>query len=829
MGNRDLFNKFTSGELDPKFLAEVDYEGYRKAARLLRNVLATPQGGVQRRFGTYYQATMMDGVAYITNIDNVRLIGYEYSNTEIYQIIIREDSANIVAFDIYLAWVYQTTVPAPADTYTVDMIQTIRWVKDYERLILVHPLVPPYELRRLAANSWELNQIQFQFFPTFDFSSSDDPASLPTPNTPYTSSTVTFTPSAVSGTAITLTANTAVYTSNHVGGIYFGNAGLLRITAINSGGTVATGYTLEPFADTSAIMGPLSALFERAWNDGAAIAGAPPGIVRGWPAHGAFYQSRLLMGGSPALQGTVYASNTREYYNFDDSESLPSFTYSLEVGINGNDVLADIIATKSIVLLSNKGSATSNLLLSEPTTPTNNFINTQGTEGSRQMNAIIVDNQILYADTAGNTIWSMSYDIPDTGYSVINASILSAHLIRNPQTADVFDPDSIDGRYYMLINSDGTMAVYNTIKEENIKAWTLQVTTGSFIDVACVTNTCTFLVRRKVNTGAPTGTPDAIYTVDTTFNAFRDITVDLNAGGPDTLFSTDGEYVLLGNEIEFTSATFTLSTVSSENLNLTYEYLNANGLWTLFSVITDTTAGMTATGTITWTEASVHEWGSLPLANTTLVYNELKPYYWMRIRRQNSDTLTAPISTGITINTQNRIYMENASFDIYMDCQESTTSDGSGNITGILQLAGQNAFAFANQFPLQDYYLDSSGNTTIMAPNAAVDIGLDYEVIVSPMPIVALFQNGWSVYEPTQVKYMFIDYYNSLGITIQDQPIPQVSAGAFLTAEYPMPTSGYYKVPVYNSWDARVSFIISQSYPAPFTLRGVSYTIEVSP
>ena len=78
MGIRDLVNKFTSGELDPKFIAEVDYDGYRKAARKLRNVVCIPQGGAQKRFGLTYEHVIMDGANYVTDINKVRLIAYEH-------------------------------------------------------------------------------------------------------------------------------------------------------------------------------------------------------------------------------------------------------------------------------------------------------------------------------------------------------------------------------------------------------------------------------------------------------------------------------------------------------------------------------------------------------------------------------------------------------------------------------------------------------------------------------------------------------------------------------------------------------------------------------
>jgi hypothetical protein len=847
MGTRDLINKFTSGELDPKFLAEVDYDGYRKAGRKLRNVITIPQGGVTRRFGSLWQDVILDSGQtgnYVTNINQVRLIEYEYINGDLLDIIIRPDATNVVAFDIYNDGLFQVSIPAIGSTYTPADIRTIRWVKDYGRLILLHPNHEPEILQfspTLTASSIRL--ADFQNFPSFDYTYSDDPSTLPTPNTPYWSPGVTFTPNATNAT--TITASIAVFTSNHVNGIYVStdlqNPGIFRINSINGGGTVATGITIELFTATSAIPGTLSVLEERAWNDGAIIGGAPAGPNRGWPGHGCFYQSRLALGGSPALPGTAFASNVRAYFDFDDTESIDSYGWSVEIGVTGNDVIQDIIPSKSLIMLGNKGPASTSILLNEPTTPTNAFMNTQGTEGSRNMNGVIIDNQIIYADRAGNTIWSMAYEIPDTGYNISNASILSTQLIRGPVWADIFDPDDIDGRYYMLVNSDGSMAMYNTILDENIKAWTLAQTTGSYIDVSCTVNQCKTLVRRKISTSGlgVNGTANAIYTVDSTFSAFRNITLPVNAPTTTPVFINQGDYILIGSEIEFNQISVTVNTAASLSILPVFQFLTNTGEWETFTPTVETTVGFQITGTIQWMHAQVANWQSQTINFTDKFYDELQSLYWIRIQRTQLNLMVTPIIDGLLLDTQDVIYLEKMAHsvendvgfldDLVMDCQITAIADGAGVVPGLVQLAGQNAFFFANGFPIGIFYVDSTATVDVGVPNATIIAGLDYTVNVTPMPIIALLQNGISVYEPAHVKYVYVDFYESLGVTFQGQNLPQVVPGQFMSQEVPQPMSGYYKVPVYGGWDPREIFVISQSYPAPMTILAISYTIEVSP
>jgi hypothetical protein len=425
----------------------------------------------------------------------------------------------------------------------------------------------------------------------------------------------------------------------------------------------------------------------------------------------------------------------------------------------------------------------------------------------------------------------MIYDIPDSGYSVFNASIISAHLIRNPQWADVFDPETIDGRYYLLINADGTLAIYNSILEENIKAWTLAQTIGSFVDVACVANEAKVLVKRQINTGGVVaGNPQGVYTVDSTFNVFRNITAAVAAGTGSTVMVQDGDYVMIGNEIPFTRVVFSITTPASQDLNFTYEFLTNTGAWEAFTPDVDSTNGFTASGTMVWDYEDLSNWKSQILTEADTVNGDGVVYYWIRIKRNNANTVTSPVIQFIFINTQFRIYIERLSFDKVMDCNIETTSDAAGLVIGLDAVAGQNVFVFVNGFPIQTYYVQSDGTLDLglSMANANITIGLDSPPLIIPMPIVNVLQTGYSVYEPKKIKSFYIDYFETLGLTVQGQNLPQVVPGVFMTDEVPTPDTGYYEAPAYTGWDPRVEIVISQSYPANMTIRGISYEVEIT-
>ncbi|CAB4240919.1 hypothetical protein UFOVP23_38 [uncultured Caudovirales phage] len=837
MSSKDLINKFTAGELEPRVIAQVDYDGYRKGARRLRNVITIPQGGVTKRFGTNFIKQIVDNAgAPITDPEQLRLIGYEHVSGTIYYVVIRPQlvGGTTICFDIYAEDTFIMTVNAAPATYTVSMIRDIRWVKSFDIIILLHKQVPPYALRRTSSSTWNINLIPFQFYPTYDFTDQDDPATLPTPNVPYTSSTVTFTPDAMAATMIT--ANMAVYTSNHVGGLFIGNMGVARITAVNAAGTVATVKTLVDFEDTSAIPGDLSTLQETAWNNGGVIGGAPAGPVRGWPGYGAIFQSRLFLGGSPQLPNFVFGSGIKVFYDFDNSMSSPDFGIGLQLNVTGTDILTGIVANKTLVLIGTKGTASTSALMEDPLTPLTAFATVQGSEPSRNMDPVILDNQILYADRDGNTIWSMGLEIPDTGYSIDNISFLSSHLIREPRWGNVFDPAQIDGRYYMLVNGDGTMAIFNSIESQNIHAWTLAETTGSFIDAASINDECKLLVRRKQSTTGLyiTGHPEQVYNVDSTFTAFRNVTPTIVDASGTLVFATEGDYLLIGSEIPFNSISVTLG-FASINLLPTYQFLNDLGTWETFVPMSDSTNGWSHNGIIAWEHSQVASWTAQTVPLTDLHYDELDVLYWIRVQRTIATPIVTPLIDTLFIDTQDVVYMEDGTFDNYMDCQAFTISDSTGNVSA-LPWAGQNVFVFANDFPMGTYYVPSTGvfkvtygGANIGLGNAMITLGLEADPEVITMPIIAILQNGYSVYDPLHVDKVYIDYYQSLAMVFDGQNYPQVVPGMFMTQNIPQPMTGYYKIPPFGGWDPRYAFLLTQSYPAPYTILAVSYTFKVAP
>jgi hypothetical protein len=808
MGYRQVFNRFTRGELDPRLIAQVDLDFYQKGARRALNVVGMPQGGLTKCFGSKYIDIVKDriGGTEIYYFENYNLFEYEFEASELYVCVIRPDVNLNVFMDIYRDDQFRISLPLTA--FAFNQIKEIRWVFAANRVILLHPDVKPQMITRLFTDNFNIADFPFSFYPSFDYSLIDGNI------VPYKAAGFTFTPSAATG-AVTLTASGNIFTGEHVGGLYLGNAGVLRITAYTSP-TQVDGYTIEDFTDTSAIRGDESFLGAVAWSQ-----------QRGWPAHGDVFQGRLYFGGWRSVPNLVSASEVKAFYSFNDALPDANYGFTFEAGRNSNDVVNDIVATKTMVVPCFNGVSSTSILLEEPTTPTNIFATLQGTEGSANIDAQFVDNQVMYVSSNKQNVYSMFYDVPNSGYSIINTSLFSNHLIKNPVWMATFDPDNFEGRYVLVVNADGSMAVLQSIAEQNISSWTEVQTRGSYLRVSGSNSKAHALVRRKVNNNTPNvGIPVILNRVSEDFTAFLDISESINTGV--VSFPNTGDYLLVGDEIQFQSVQISLVGSANPAMTFTVEYLNFEGRWEEVAGFSlDGTLGFTQSGPIIWDPIAPNAWTPQSLDGVSndrgVLINSL---YWIRIKRTNSIN-TIPTIFGINNNTENKVYLERLEFGRYMDCEIEATADGFGDVTTLQPLRGQNVFCYGNNYPLGTFYcLDGTIETEVA--NARCVVGIEKKPLVIPMPVVVFLVTGLNAYKPEHINEIHIDYYESLGMTVDGQQVNPVDAGVFLSQTVPNPKTGVFKVNKVGGWDPRQVVTVSQSYPGPFNLLGLCLSVEVT-
>lgn len=192
MGMYQLKPSFAGGELTPALYGRTDLQKYDVGAAVLQNAVVLRYGGVTRR----------PGFRYITGTKSnrkARLIPFSY-NTE--QNYVLEFTAGKVRFFTQGGIITSGSSPVEVSTpYTEAELPKIKYTQSADVLFLVHPNHPPATLTRYSNTSWSYTVMDITNGPFDD------------PNT----TDITITPSATTGTNITLTTSDSYFSSSMVG------------------------------------------------------------------------------------------------------------------------------------------------------------------------------------------------------------------------------------------------------------------------------------------------------------------------------------------------------------------------------------------------------------------------------------------------------------------------------------------------------------------------------------------------------------------------------------------------------------------------------------
>lgn len=153
-------NNFTAGELTPRLYGRTDLEYYKNGCKTLENVYVYPQGGVNKRPGSYYISTAGD------TSNKVRLIPFVYSENNAY---ILEFGENYIRFFTAggqittSAGAYEISTP-----YQGDELAELKFIQTADVMYLTHPDHKVRKLSRYAHTDWTLNPVTFYGGPFLD-------------------------------------------------------------------------------------------------------------------------------------------------------------------------------------------------------------------------------------------------------------------------------------------------------------------------------------------------------------------------------------------------------------------------------------------------------------------------------------------------------------------------------------------------------------------------------------------------------------------------------------------------------------------------------------
>jgi len=500
-------SNFTSGVLDPRLKGRADITQYANGLEQGDNIVVLPYGGFRRRGGLRYLSEIPSAVA-----GDCQLAAFSYNSTsQQYLLVFADQRIYFFKDDALLTNLNGSGLDYITSPWPVSVARRLKWAQTADTMILVNEDYAPRKLVRGATDTtWTLSTITFDRVPQIDYADSLSPA--PTSEV----QDIAFTSFSegnlfkldVEGVVtenITFSTNTTTLANRIVKALQkLWNVGDGDITCVNTGATtyrvtfqngaarnydLMTGYATSgtgTIAATSITNGV--ARTEDAWS-----------ATRGYPRSVCFYEARLVFGGTKSKPSTIFMSKSNGLFDFDLGEGLDDDGIQKTLLTDQVNAIVNVVPGRHLQVFTE---GTEFFVPDFPITPENSNFRPQTSYGNANPQAIEVEGATLFLDQNARGLYQFLYSDVEAAYSADSLSRISSSLLSTPVDCDRQRPTSDeDTNLCYFVNDDGTVAVLNTLRSEQIAAWTRFTTAGEFVSVASLTDVVYFLVKRQDSGG----------------------------------------------------------------------------------------------------------------------------------------------------------------------------------------------------------------------------------------------------------------------------------------------------------------------------------------
>lgn len=219
--------------------------------------------------------------------------------------------------------------------------------------------------------------------------------------------------------------------------------------------------------------------------------------TRGYPRMGAFFEGRLWIGGAKSKPQTLFASKSGSLFDFDTGGGEDDEGIFQTISDNRLSGITDVYSGRNLQVFTSSGERAD---LSSGITPATINVKKQTSNGSLYIPVQEADGSVIYCDQNGKTLREFNYSFNEDAYVSTDITVLSSHLIKTPAaTAFLTGTASDDSNWLFIVNSDGTGAVLNKLRSQDINGFTSIDTNGTLKDVAVFGDEVAFVADRTIN------------------------------------------------------------------------------------------------------------------------------------------------------------------------------------------------------------------------------------------------------------------------------------------------------------------------------------------
>ena len=520
------------GELDPKLLGRIDLDAYYSGLQTAKNVLILPQGGVKRRPGTRFGGEYRDG----------RLENFAFNTEQEYQVLFTYDATQTPAGRVYFFIngqpidVYhptQFTIPYIEHPYTsVQDLTDFDFIQSADTAIITHPDYPPMTLSRLAFRflfppnvpvtttvpEFELSNISFSNIPQHDF----DDESSPTPTDElqllrfidvatsdrfrlsvddFLSDEIVWTGDSTQNAEAIRAALQALTNTGNTGISVIPTLGTTLVYELIFSGKSAGPYglvTASPVLTREASFRGFSTRTqtgvsqeEDSWS-----------TARGWPISCTFHEGRLWFGGSRDRPATVWGSVVGDFFNFDFGRARDDEAIEAVLDTDQINAVTRVFSSRKLQVLT---TGQHFYAPEDALTPSSRSFVSVNSQGSKTVRPALMDDVSVYPTRTGRALNQFRLVNEFQPEEAVNIATLAPHLIRDVKKMAVSrGTEDTDANYIYILNTDGTMAVFNTLRSEDVQGFSRWDTAGEIQSITVSDDVLYMLVKRTWTDGITT-------------------------------------------------------------------------------------------------------------------------------------------------------------------------------------------------------------------------------------------------------------------------------------------------------------------------------------
>jgi hypothetical protein len=523
---RRIQTSFTAGVLDPRLAARVELKAYYEGAESLDNAICIPQGGVSRRPGTSYIGTLHNivtrvagqtitapngGVTANANDDDettVTLTTVNIGTTNPY-VVVHYDLLTAVSIHYADVATFKITAGTSVEFFIQYSTDDSTWVSAGAALNVSTTVTTERRHTDITARYWRVARIGSTDLTTSkasiaEFNLYENSGTLSDSRiVPFSFNTeqnyllvATDRNLSVYKNDVLLADIRVQYTSSQLGQInWTQSADTLLITHKNVApqrivrDSATEGlWTVDDVPLTNIPQYDYGAGAEDVWS-----------TTRGWPLTVTFFNGRMVFGGSLGRPQGIWLSIVTDFYDFGVGTGLDDEAIVGALDTDQVNEIRNIVPGRNLEIYTSGGEF---IVPTSPATPSNFSVIRQTKFGSAAVRTTAIDGATLYVQRNGQGFREFIFSFGEDAHISNSVSQLSTHLINTPVDIDsVSGTSNTETNYVYIVNTAGDVVVLNTLREQNIAAWSGPWTTlvGSYKRVGVLDFDTYFIVERAIN------------------------------------------------------------------------------------------------------------------------------------------------------------------------------------------------------------------------------------------------------------------------------------------------------------------------------------------